>query len=228
VVAPGQEAVDQSVHLNSMRSEIIEGRSGQLPYLLSVPEAEPAGATRSPVLCFLHGYDEGPPTSLVDGMTRHGPLAPSSSPLAREAFIVVAPQMPVRGDMWYRYGREVRRLVDKVQEQYLGDPARTFLTGFSFGGNGVLDLALEAPGPWAALWAVDPTRPPERGPERRVWLSSGAISRLQRDEFIGRLALEHEGNGEPGDRVYEDQGADHVGTARRAYDNDRVYRWLLG
>lgn len=107
------------------------------------------------------------------------------------------------------------------------DPARTFLTGFSFGGNGVFDLALMQPGSWAALWPVDPTRVPPQDPGRPVWFSSGEISRLRAGSFIRRLRLEPIQGAGPGDRVYEDRGADHVGTARLAYRDDRVYRWLL-
>ncbi|MBW3534585.1 MAG: hypothetical protein KY453_05120, partial [Gemmatimonadetes bacterium] len=33
--------------------------------------------------------------------------------------------------------------------------------------------------------------------------------------------------GVPGDRVWLDEGADHVGSARRAYADGRIYAWLL-
>jgi hypothetical protein len=42
------------------------------------------------------------------------------------------------------------------------------------------------------------------------------------------LGLEESGAAGPGERVYLDQGEDHVGTARLAYADDRIYRWLLG
>jgi hypothetical protein len=32
---------------------------------------------------------------------------------------------------------------------------------------------------------------------------------------------------EPGDRVYVDRAQDHVGTARLAYADERIYDWLL-
>jgi hypothetical protein len=88
----------------------------------------------------------------------------------------------------------------------------------------VFDLALAQPGMWAALWAVDPTRVPEHDPGLPVWLSSGEISRRRQAGFTAALGLEPAGTG---DRIYTDQGMDHVGTATLAYQDERIYRWLL-
>src|SRR5262249_32271498 len=118
-------------------------------------------------------------------------------------------------------------IVRRVQAHHRADPARTFLTGFSFGGNGVFDLALRYRESWAALWPVDPTRGPPEDLGRPVWFSSGEVSRRRARAFMGRLRLEPLHDAEPTDRVYEDRGQDHVGTARLAYQDDRIYRWLL-
>ncbi|HST61211.1 MAG TPA: hypothetical protein VLK84_21085 [Longimicrobium sp.] len=198
--------------------------SGPLPYLLSLPAGPAPAAGPLPLLCFLHGYDEGAPLPIHQGLTRHGPLAPSASARATAEFVVVAAQMPARGDLWHRHAAGVREIVRQVQAEHGADADRTFLTGFSFGGNGVFDLARE--GPWAALWPVDPTRVPPADPGLPVWLSSGEISRRAERAFIQRLRLEPPA-GEPGDRVYVDEGHDHVGTARLAYGDDRIYTWLL-
>ena len=80
--------------------ELIE--SAPLRYLLSVPPGA-AGAGPRPVLCFLHGYDEGAPMEIHRALTLHGPLRPGNPPVVRERFIVVAPQLPLRGDLWHRY-----------------------------------------------------------------------------------------------------------------------------
>jgi predicted peptidase len=198
-----------------------------MPYLLSVPGPAAAAPEPWPLLCFLHGYDEGAPLPIEPAMTRHGPLAPGSAPLATAGFVVVAPQLPARGDLWARYADAVDELVGRVQRDHPVDPARVYLTGFSFGGNGVFDLALRRREPWAALWPVDPTRVPPADPGRPIWFSSGEISRLRDDAFIRRLRLGTSHGPDPGDRVYEDRGQDHVGTARLAYQDDRIYRWLL-
>jgi hypothetical protein len=198
--------------------------SGPLRYLLSLPRA--ASITPRPVLVFLHGYDEGAPADIHNALTLHGPLRPGNPPITQE-FVVVAPQLPVRGDYWLRSADAVRDIVHQVQAEHRGDLRRTYLTGFSFGGNGVFDLALAQPGTWAALWSVDPTRVPPRDPGLPVWLSSGEISRRRQPGFNATLRLEAVGPGELGDRVYTDEGLDHVGTATLAYRDERIYRWLL-
>ncbi|HEY0020403.1 MAG TPA: hypothetical protein VGC13_29160 [Longimicrobium sp.] len=200
--------------------------SAPLRYLLSLPRGADAADAR-PVLVFLHGYDEGAPMDIHGALTLHGPLRPGNPAVAVEEFIVVAPQLPVRGDLWMRSADAVRDIVRRVQAEHGGDPRRTYLTGFSFGGNGVFDLALAQPDTWAALWAVDPTRIPPRDPGLPVWLSSGEISRRRQPGFNAMLRLESAGTGLPGDRVYTDAGKDHVGTATLAYREERIYRWLL-
>ncbi|HEX2189375.1 MAG TPA: hypothetical protein VHG51_10780, partial [Longimicrobiaceae bacterium] len=103
------------------------------------------------------------------------------------------------------------------------------LTGFSFGGNGVFDLALAQRGFWAALWAVDPTRVPVDDPGRPVWLSFGEVARFRKQGFVQALQLRDAGAAAVpgGDRFYTDRGEDHVGSATSAYREERVYRWLL-
>lgn len=199
--------------------------SGPLRYLLSLPAAEPVGPR--PVLVFLHGYDEGAPMDIHRALTLHGPLRAGNPQIATAEFIVIAPQLPARGDYWLRSADAVRDIVRRVQAEHGGDPRRACLTGFSFGGNGVFDLALAQPGIWTALWSVDPTRVPRRDPGLPVWLSSGAISRRLQAVFSDALRLERAGPGPPGDRIYTDEGMDHVGTATLAYRDERVYRWLL-
>ena len=198
-----------------------------LRYLLARPASDFDEACSHPVLCFLHGYDEAAPLPIRQALTRHGPLAPQSAPEARSEFIVVAPQLTTAGDHWHRHADVVREIVEYVQDEHGGVPERTYLTGFSFGGNGVFDLALEQPGLWAALWAVDPTRVPPEDPGLPVWLSSGAVSRRGREAFMRRLHLTASGEAPAGERVYRDQGFDHAGTATAAYQDERIYRWLL-
>lgn len=197
-----------------------------LRYLLSVPPGAAEGERR-PVLCFLHGYDEAVPLDIRQALTRHGPLKPGSASRAMREFIVIAPQLPQAGDIWHRYSDAVLQIVTEVQTMCHGDAEQTYLTGFSFGGNGVFDLALSQPALWAALWAVDPTRPPKQDPRRPVWVSVGAAARLRLEGFAQALGLEAAGGPQQGNRLFLDEGGDHVGSATRAYADDRIYQWLL-
>jgi predicted peptidase len=200
--------------------------SATLPYLLSVPEGEPP-ADGWPVLCFLHGYDEGAPMPIRKALTIHGPLNPGNPEQVRQTFIVLAPQMPSKGDRWYRFAEAVRDIVAQVQKHHDGDRTRTYLTGFSFGGNGVFDLALSQADLWAALWPVDLTRVPQADPQWPIWISIGEVTRRATPAFINMLGLVSAEVSLEGDRLYLDQGQDHVGAARLAYRDMRIYEWLL-
>ncbi len=199
-----------------------------LPYLMSTPVSPAAFDETWPVLFFLHGYDEAAPLEIHEALTRHGPLHPGNPSMITEKFLVVAPQLPSPGgDVWFRYADTVRQIVTEVQVLFNGDPHRTYLTGFSFGGNGVFDLGRTQQDLWAALWPTDPTRVPETVLPRPVWLSAGAAARRSESRFVQYLDLTSVTDTVQSDRIYLDQGADHVGSARLAYGDERIYRWLL-
>lgn len=201
--------------------------STDLPYLVSVPEGDPP-KEGWPLLFFLHGYDEGAPLQIRTALTANGPFKPESSLKAVTDFLVVAPQLPTKGDIWYRFSEEVLEVEKEVVAAFQVNRTKTYLTGFSFGGNGVFDLAVDQPNRWAALWAVDPTRPPQQKIDKPIWLSSGSASRHRGQSFIKNLDLRVLKEGEePSDRVYLDKELDHVGTATQAYGDDRIYEWLL-
>ena len=215
--------------MTSRNLEQIE--SGPLRYLVSVPAATDSAA---PMLCFLHGYDEAAPMPIERALTLHGPLADTAARMARERFLVVAPQLPRGGDIWHRAATHVVTIVGEAARRFGGDPDRWFLTGFSFGGNGVFDLAAAQPGRWRALWAVDPTRVPRTAlGDTPLWLSIGAAARGLTPRFIRTLGVapaapEHAGSGltPTAGRLYVDEGLDHVGSATSAYADERIYEWL--
>lgn len=208
------------------RPRLQEVTSKLLSAIVSVPDETPP-VSGWPLLCFLHGYDEAHPMELASGVTRHGPLRRGNSSSVTARFIIVAPQLPLAGDLWVRFADAVREIVEDVEREQTSDPARRYLTGFSFGGNGVFDLALVQPDSWAALWPVDPTRVPPEDPRVPVWLSLGQISRRLRERYVDRLDLEPASEPLSEERVYLDQGEDHVGSARVAYQDERIYHWLL-
>jgi hypothetical protein len=77
------------------------------------------------------------------------------------------------------------------------------------------------------LWAVDPTRvpPPLAQP---LFVSIGEASRHIAAHLVVAARLEPVGPDFAGDRLYLDQGLDHVGCATSAYRDERIYRWLRG
>ena len=143
-----------------------------LRYLLR-PRISTEGDESPPLLCFLHGYDEGAPLDIFDALTRHGPLRSLNPSTYKDRFVIIAPQLPVRGDIWNSYPETVREIVLNEAKRYACDLRRVYLTGFSFGGNGVFDLSFGQAAMWAALWPVDPTRVPTKPITIPAWLSLG-------------------------------------------------------
>jgi len=193
------------------------------PIALRYLVAAPSSAGPHPLLCFLHGYGEAAPEPMEIALRRHGPLRAGNPAWILERFVIVAPQLARPGDDWYRVGTRVGELVEQIREKHAIDAQRMYLGGFSFGGNGVFDLA-EGAHPWAALWAVDPTRVPSHGIDAPVWLSFGEVARRRKAQFIRALHLCEDASR---DRVYTDTGDDHVGSARKAYMDRAPYEWLL-
>src|SRR4051812_42747893 len=191
-----------SNHLGSFR---------QLAHLKSMQHIVSApGATGPlPLLCFLHGYGEAAPMAIERALRRHGPLAAGAAPLAVRGFIVLAPQLPIAGDLWGRHADQVLTLIDDVCARQAVDATRMYLTGFSYGGNGVFDLALAQPDRWAALWSVDPTRVPQRAPKQPLWLSAGDVARAPHPPLLRAPRLRAEGG-----RGSGDDGGDPPGSAR--------------
>jgi poly(3-hydroxybutyrate) depolymerase len=130
--------------------EVRSVRPLTLGYIISVPPVAQSTGAR-PILCFLHGYGEAAPLQISEAVTRRGPLRTANPRRVTERFIIVAPQLPAAGDNWYEKADSVRQLMTEIQREYTGDPDRTYLTGFSFGGNGVFDLAATQADLWAAF-----------------------------------------------------------------------------
>ncbi|KAI1712525.1 hypothetical protein DdX_09617 [Ditylenchus destructor] len=207
-------------------STLQEIHSTPLPYVLSLP---PNASKQKdwPVLCFLHGRDEAAPLPLQQAVTLWGPLSPKNPARIRNEFIIVVPQLPISGDDWHLYAGSVKDIVKHVQCEHGGDPKRTYLTGFSYGGNGVFDLGIKQSDFWAALWSVDPVRMPKEEVKPPTWLSIGEIVRPSTDAYIQQVCLNLLDEELGGDRYYLDEGQNHGGCAYMAYKDERIYDWLI-
>lgn len=202
-------------------------RAKSLSYLVVPPAIWPVGQAGSPVLCFLHGLCEAAPAEIRQALALHGPLRHRETCQVIRSFGVVAPQLPTPESRWRDRIDDVIEIVRAAQRRFCGDPQRTVLTGFSYGADGLFEVAEADPGLWSALWAVDPTRVPSWTPTRPTWLSLGELSRAERIDFEQRLGGSSSGGGDLTDSVCEDRGLDHVGTATAAYQDEQVYAWLL-
>ena len=209
----------------SASSELKLIETSEMRALLRFPDSQ--DSSPRPLLCFLHGHGEAAPMPIHAALSLHGPLHPAAPQDCLDRFIVLAPQLPVPGDIWHRYADQVLALVELVAEQHPLPTSARYLSGFSFGGNGVFDLALRQPEVWKALWSVDPTRPPDPAMHQATWLSVGDRVRRKEAEFFANLRSQPASETSDGDRVHLDQGQDHIESSHMAFADRRIYEWLL-
>lgn len=128
-------------------------------YQVFVP-ASTAG-TKLPVVVFLHGSGERGDDGIRQTQVGIGPYLRAH----QDSFpaIVVFPQAPAETE-WGANADLVFATLDAATREFHGDPDRTYLTGLSMGGYGTWELAMRAPGRFAALapvcgGVVHPRRP---------------------------------------------------------------------
>jgi predicted esterase/DNA-binding beta-propeller fold protein YncE len=145
-------------------------------------------------------------------------------------FIVVSPQCPSTTEWYYdRTDIKLNKLIDSVIARYPVDTNRIYLTGFSMGGIGTLDMAIRYPNRFAALMPI--AFRIEDGWELCVikdipfWGFHG-----EQDPIIPLSKAQNVINtlkacgGSPLFTIYPDLFHD---AWTRTYNNPEVYNWLL-
>ena len=119
-------------------------------YQVFVP-ASAAGGRTPPVIVFLHGSGERGNDGAKQTQVGIGPYIRAH--LNDFPAIVVFPQAPDETE-WSGNADLVFASLDAATHEFHGDPDRTYLTGLSMGGYGTWEMALRAPGRFAALVPV--------------------------------------------------------------------------
>ena len=127
----------------------LEGRTWR--YAVFVP-ARAQAANELPVVLFLHGSGER-------GDDGHAQTTAGLGPWLRrnaDTFpaLVVMPQVPDDGEWIGMPARLALAALEAASAEFGGDRSRTYLTGMSMGGYGTWEVALMAPGRFAALVPV--------------------------------------------------------------------------
>jgi len=125
-----------------------------LNYLLFMPRDSSAVENgKFPLIISLHGIGErGADLWRVKGDGLPKILDGNNS----FPFIVISPQCPLSTEWYYNDGiqQKVNNLIDSVIARYPVDTTRIYLTGFSMGGIGTLDLAIRYSNRFAALMPI--------------------------------------------------------------------------
>ena len=135
---------------DSFLARIYEDASGRYPYQVYVPrDYDPV--RRWPVVLALHGTGE----IGTDGVRQAQVGVGRAVRQQRAAFpaVVVLPQVPQRLRA-QGFAPIALAILDQAVREFNGDPDRLYLTGLSYGGTEGFNIALAAPGRFAAFVEV--------------------------------------------------------------------------
>lgn len=187
-----------------------------------------------PLVIFLHGIGER--GNDLDLVRKHGP--PAYFDRWDLPIFCAAPQCPADA-YWADIVPELEATLDHLLESYPIDPARVSLTGFSLGGIGTWQWAIEHPERFTAIAPVAGggfdlfhplavhARPRDlrklRGLKIHVFhgRADEAVALIASRMMIWACRL----NGVPVEKTFFPE-ADHAGGARLAYEDDSLVRWL--
>jgi len=197
-----------------------------LPYLLYPPSAN-AGAGKHPLIVFLHGAGErGDDRALLK---LWGPAKYLDRGGEITAYVFV-PQCP-KDRVWDDVIPELEQLFGVLLDSYPIDPDAVTLTGFSMGGYGTCNWAMQSPGNFTALAPVAGARLGDRYEpcvikDKPIWMiyssKDEAVPAKICDTFADPMR-----NCSANLRVTRYEDASHVETADRAYLASDLYDWLL-
>jgi len=150
--APASSAMtDPRAHGRFVSRELLLPDGVVHRYQVFVP-ARAAGGEKPPLILFVHGSGER-------GDDNRKQVEVGLAPAIRERLdrfpaIVAFPQMHRDKADQQRFNRTALAILDAVQAEFGGDPARTYMTGLSMGGFASFDLALMQPQRFAAVVPV--------------------------------------------------------------------------
>lgn len=131
-----------------------EETTGNLHYLLYKPNGHDP-TKKWPVIVFMHGSGENNAAGdTLNNLTKHSLPRLVEDPTWNYPFIVVSPQ--IGGGGWDQHAQEIAAVLDRVEDEFGGDPNREYLTGLSYGGVGTYTVGMALADRIAALMPVTP------------------------------------------------------------------------
>ena len=209
-----------------VQQEIYDASS--LNYLLFMPRDTSARiAGKFPLIISLHGIGESGNT--LSRLKREG-LPRILDGYTSFPFIVVSPQCPSTTEWYYdRTDINVIKLLDSVVARYPVDTNRIYVTGYSMGGIGTLDLAIRHPSRFAALlpcaFRIEPGWDLCTIKDIPMWAFHGQLDDvipLAKAQSAITALMDCGGN--PTFTVYPNVYHD---SWNQTYANPAVYEWLL-
>lgn len=211
----------QSRTKQSQSANIFTSNSGDMQYLLYLPENYQKKKTEWPLILFLHGAGER--GSDIELVKKHGP--PKLVEEKDFPFIIVSPQCPA--ELWWDV-ELLNELLDDVISKYQVDENRIYLTGLSMGGYGTWSLATKYPEKFAAIAPICGGGDPKNVSNMKTipaWVFHGAkdsvVPLARSEEMVEALRY---AEGFVTFTVYPEAGHD---SWTETYNNKALYEWFL-
>lgn len=210
------------IQSNSLTTQIT--KNVNINYLLSFPEGYSEEADgKWGLIIFLHGMDmRGEDVSKLNNYGIFGIGEGKSLP-----FVVAAPQCPSES-YWNMERDAVMALVTELSANHHIDSNRIYLIGYSMGGYGVWDLAINNPQTFAAIVPVSSggqISKAEQLKDTPIWAFHGALDNVVPVDQMSRMinAVEqHQSNIKL--TIYPDLGHDIMDCT---LNKQELYTWLL-
>ncbi|TMV43028.1 phospholipase [Paenibacillus mesophilus] len=216
------ERITMRIKSNSLTAQIT--KNVKINYLLSFPEGyEKEQVGEWGLIVFLHGMDmRGEDVTKLNNYGIFGTGKGLSLP-----FVVAVPQCPSES-FWNMERDAVMALVTELIRKHHIDVNRIYLIGYSMGGYGVWDLAINNPQTFAAIVPLSSGGQISKAKQLKdtpIWAFHGALDVIVPVEQMTKMidAVEqYQSNVKL--TIYPDLGHDILGYT---LNNEELYSWLL-
>ena len=217
---------DYKVYCSGQTFVIQKSAPDGYDYLLRIPKGYHDFTGPMPLLIFLHGAGEvgTDPKTLVNKAPFH---------IANEAeidfpYIGVMPICPEKRWEPYRVIAMLNQVMAETRFRFQADSERIYLTGYSMGGFGTFETAMEFPERFAAIVPVAGGGEPGKAAKLQdipTWVFHGENDKTVPLPSSARVVEAMEQNGHNDVKITVIPGAGH-GIARQVYSNPYLYNWL--
>ncbi len=203
-----------------------------LPFIIISPQLHMFGWDQKGITYIDNRSKDNIPKRLVQGVPERSKAFQTRTDIKRTHSLTnmsdVAPLLP---QGWEMLETDLIAMLDRVQNQYLVDVNKTYLSGLSYGGFGTWYMASKHPERFAAIapvvgWGHPSLMAPIAEHKLPVWaFAGGRDSAVDIQYFYAGLnQLEKLGHNNVRFTVHEDKGHD---AWTRVYSGDDLYQWLL-
>lgn len=195
-----------------------------------------------PLLVYLHGSGQrGSDNEAL--LSKLAPIFTSDSFRNAYPCYLLVPQCP-RGDAWVNFpdfpqslhatdtatraGRLVLALVEEMRSKANIDKRRVYLTGYSMGGEGTLDLLARKPEMFAAAIALCPVADTANAPilkRKPIWIFHGDKDAVNDVKYARMMVAALKTVSSP--IIYTEYAGEGHQLDNRAYNEPGLFKWLF-